>query len=97
MKKVFQQVCKRCIGLDGCFLKGICKGQLFVAVAKDPNNQMYPIAWAVIDTESKVTWKWFMTILKDDLNLGNGSQLTIISDMQKVIEYLSFVYVSCNC
>ena len=62
-----------------------------VAIAKDANKQMYPIAWAVIGTESKLTWKWFMTILKDDLNLGNGSQLTIISDMQKVIEYLSFV------
>ncbi|WMV34527.1 hypothetical protein MTR67_027912 [Solanum verrucosum] len=44
---------------------------------------MYPIAWAVIGTESKLTWKWFMTILQNDLNLGNGSQLTIISDMQK--------------
>ena len=73
------------------FLKGICWGQLLVAVTKDENNQMYPIAWAVIGTESTMTWKWFMTILKDDLNLGNGSQLTIISDMQKVIEYLSFV------
>ncbi|KAG5614302.1 hypothetical protein H5410_014126, partial [Solanum commersonii] len=28
MKKGFQQGCRRCIGLDGCFLKGICKGQL---------------------------------------------------------------------
>ena len=73
------------------FLKGICRGQLLVAVAKDANNQMYPISWTVIDTEIKLTWKWFITILKDDLNLGNGSQLTIISDMQKVIEYLSFV------
>ena len=93
MKKGFQQGCRRRIGLDGCFLKGICRGQLLIVVAKDANNQMYPIAWAVIDTESKLTWKWFMTILKDDLNRGNGSQLTIISDMQKVIEYLSFVYV----
>ncbi|KAH0773922.1 hypothetical protein KY290_011059 [Solanum tuberosum] len=83
MKKGFQQGCRRCIGLDGCFLKGICKDQLLVAVAKDANNQMYPIAWAVIGTESKLTWKWFLTILQNDLNLGDGSQLTIISDMQK--------------
>ncbi|XP_049371081.1 uncharacterized protein LOC125836029 [Solanum verrucosum] len=74
MKKGFQQGCRRCIGLDGCFLKGICKGQLLVVVAKDANNQMYPITWAVIGTESKLTWKWFMTILQDDLNLGDGSQ-----------------------
>ncbi|KAH0755350.1 hypothetical protein KY290_025620 [Solanum tuberosum] len=83
MKKGFQQGCRRYIGLDGCFLKGICKGQLLVVVAKDANNQMYPITWVVIGTECKLTWKWFMTILQDDLNLGDGSQITIISDMQK--------------
>ncbi|KAH0673347.1 hypothetical protein KY284_024434 [Solanum tuberosum] len=79
----FQQGCRRCIGLDGCFLKGICKGQLLVVVAKDANNQMYPITWVVIGTECKLTWKWFITILQDNLNLGDGSQMTIISDMQK--------------
>lgn len=31
--------------MDGCFLKGISKGQLLVAVAKDENNQMLSIAW----------------------------------------------------
>ncbi|KAH0632826.1 hypothetical protein KY284_035612 [Solanum tuberosum] len=39
--------------------------------------------WMVIGIESKLTWKWFMAILQDDLNLGDGSQITIISDMQK--------------
>ncbi|KAM3359008.1 hypothetical protein P3S68_021941 [Capsicum galapagoense] len=44
MKKEFQEGCRKCIGLDGCFLKGVCKGQLLVAIAKDGNNQMFPIA-----------------------------------------------------
>ncbi|XP_055836398.1 uncharacterized protein LOC129905025 [Solanum dulcamara] len=83
MKRGFQQGCGRCIGLDGCCLKEICKGQLLIAVAKDGNNQMFPIAWAVVGTESKDTWRWFMTILQDDLNLGDGSRVNIISDMQK--------------
>ncbi|WMV49366.1 hypothetical protein MTR67_042751 [Solanum verrucosum] len=26
--------CRKCIGLDGCFLKGVCKGQLLVVFAK---------------------------------------------------------------
>ncbi|XP_049389240.1 uncharacterized protein LOC125853564 [Solanum stenotomum] len=30
--------CRKCIGLDGCFLKGVCKGQLLVVVANDENN-----------------------------------------------------------
>ncbi|XP_059283088.1 uncharacterized protein LOC132036727 [Lycium ferocissimum] len=83
MKRGFQPRCRKCIGLDGTFLKGICKGQLLAAVGKDGNNQMFPIAWAVVGTESKDTWRWFMMILREDLNLGAGSQLVIISDMQK--------------
>ncbi|XP_060183295.1 uncharacterized protein LOC132613289 [Lycium barbarum] len=41
--------CRKIIGFDGCFLKGACKGELLVAVEKNENNQMYPIAWAVVD------------------------------------------------
>jgi len=37
LKKAFQN-CRKCIGLDGCFLKGVCRGQLLVVVAKDGNN-----------------------------------------------------------
>ncbi|XP_060212303.1 uncharacterized protein LOC132639941 [Lycium barbarum] len=83
MKLRFMGGCRRCIGLDGCFLKGICKGQLLVAVAKDGNNQMFPIAWVVTGTETKDAWRWFMRILQDDLQLGDGTEVTIISDMQK--------------
>ena len=32
--KGFIEGCRKCIGLDGCFLKGISKGQLLVAIAK---------------------------------------------------------------
>lgn len=53
------------IGLDGCFLKGVIKGQILVVVGRDDNNQMYPIAWAVVDKEITKTWSWF------DLNIGN--------------------------
>ncbi|WMV52837.1 hypothetical protein MTR67_046222 [Solanum verrucosum] len=54
LKKAFQN-CRKCIGLDGCFLKGVCRGQLLVVVAKDGNNQMLPLAWAVVEYEKKET------------------------------------------
>lgn len=73
------------IGFDGCFLKGVCKGQLLVAVCRDGNNQMLPIAWAVVEVENQYTWTWFLELVKNDLELGEGHQLSIISDMQKVI------------
>ncbi|XP_059310018.1 uncharacterized protein LOC132061178 [Lycium ferocissimum] len=82
LKKAFQH-CRKCIGLDGCFLKGVCRGQLLVAVCKDGNNQMLPLAWAVVEYENKSTWTWFIRILKEDLALGDGTHLTLITDMQK--------------
>ncbi|CAI9286024.1 unnamed protein product [Lactuca saligna] len=77
------KVCRRVIGIDGCFLKGICKGELLAVVDRDSNNHMFPIAWAVVTVENKETWKWFLDLLMDDIKRGNGNGLTILSDGHK--------------
>ncbi|XP_073223518.1 uncharacterized protein [Cicer arietinum] len=46
------------IKLDACFLKGEYGGQLIAAVGKDGNNQMIPIAYAVVEAETKDSWRW---------------------------------------
>nr|XP_016496495.1 PREDICTED: uncharacterized protein LOC107815431 [Nicotiana tabacum] len=84
LKKAFLDGCRRCIGFDGYFLKGVCKGQLLVAVCKDGNNQMLPLAWSVVKVENTFNWRWFVNLLKNDLELGDGTELTVITDMQKV-------------
>ncbi|XP_047252248.1 uncharacterized protein LOC124887109 [Capsicum annuum] len=71
------------IGLDVIFLKGKIKGQLLVAVGQDSMNCFYPIAWAVVDKETKRTWTWFLKHLKHLLELQSGKRITFISDMQK--------------
>lgn len=43
LKKAFFEGARRLIGFDGCFLKGVCKGQLLVIVCRDGNNQLLPI------------------------------------------------------
>ena len=35
--------CRPLIGLDGCFLKGVYKGQLLTAVGVDGDGQVFPI------------------------------------------------------
>ncbi|KAL4568417.1 hypothetical protein LXL04_024029 [Taraxacum kok-saghyz] len=75
--------CRRVIGIDGCFLKGICRGGLLSAIGRDANNQMYPLAWAVVSVENKDTWKWFIDLLLNDIDMGNGAGLTFISDQHK--------------
>ena len=71
--------------MDGCFLKTCCKGELLIAIGRDGNNQIFPIAWAIVIVENKVNWIWFLQLLKQDLGISNGDGLTIISDMQKVV------------
>ncbi|GJR27340.1 mutator type transposase [Tanacetum coccineum] len=39
--------------LDGCFLSGPYPGQILTAVGVDPNNGIYPLAYAVVESESK--------------------------------------------
>ena len=83
MKLGFFRGCRPFISIDGCFLKGPFGGQLLVAVGKDGNNQIFPIAWAVVELENTESWSWFMSLLADDLGTTNGSGYTIMSDQQK--------------
>ncbi|RYR48973.1 hypothetical protein Ahy_A07g035175 [Arachis hypogaea] len=41
--------CRKFIGLDGCFLKTPQGGQMLTAIGWDPNDQMLPIAYAVVE------------------------------------------------
>ncbi|CAN1167846.1 hypothetical protein LINPERHAP2_LOCUS27483 [Linum perenne] len=52
LKKGYLMGCRKLFALDGCFLKGEVKGMILTAVGKDGNNQMFPIAWAVVEGEN---------------------------------------------
>nr|KAJ0200024.1 hypothetical protein LSAT_V11C600334040 [Lactuca sativa] len=87
LKKGWKEGCRKIIGLDGYFLKGIYKRALLCAVGRDVNNSIYPNAWAVVCIENKENWKWFLDILIDDLGLNFGYGYSVISD-QHIIIYL---------
>ncbi|XP_019242557.1 PREDICTED: uncharacterized protein LOC109222689, partial [Nicotiana attenuata] len=86
------------IGLDGTFLKGKCKGILLVAMAQDSVKYFYPsLAWAVVDKETGRTWKWFMELLRNSLELEDGEGVTFMSDLQKgLLEAVSNVLPKAN-
>ncbi|XP_058776132.1 uncharacterized protein LOC131650439 [Vicia villosa] len=82
-KKCFK-LCRPIIGLDGCFLKGLSGGQILAAIGTDPNDQMLPISFAVVEGETKDSWSWFLELLIDDLGGREECRTyTFISDQQK--------------
>ena len=63
--------CRPFIGVDACHLKGHYGGQLMTVVAIDPNNQLFPLAFVVVETEMKDSWTWFILKLISDVNAGS--------------------------
>ncbi|KAI3904164.1 hypothetical protein MKW98_019283, partial [Papaver atlanticum] len=53
-------------------------GVLLTAVALDANEQSYPLAFAIVDVESKDSWEWFLCRVHN--LIGNIDDLTVISD-----------------
>ncbi|XP_075092429.1 uncharacterized protein LOC142172662 [Nicotiana tabacum] len=56
LKTGWLEGCRDVIRFDGAFLKGVCKSELLSCIAKDGNNQMYHVAWAVVEKETKNSW-----------------------------------------
>ncbi|XP_021750443.1 uncharacterized protein LOC110716118 [Chenopodium quinoa] len=76
----FKRGCRPVIGVDGCHLKGAFPGMILVAVSLDGNNNIYPVAWAVVEVENKDSWIWFLELLIKDIDKPRGKGLTLMSD-----------------
>ncbi|KAL0323596.1 UNVERIFIED_CONTAM: hypothetical protein Sangu_1978900 [Sesamum angustifolium] len=83
MRDGFIEGCRPLIGLDGCFLKGLFKGQLLAAIGRDPNDNIYPIAVAYVEVEKYDSWEWFLNLLLRDIGSHNERGWAFISDRQK--------------
>ena len=82
-KRGWLQGCRPIIFVDGCHMKTKYKGVLLTAVGIDPNDCIFPLAMGWVEVECTSAWEWFLTTLRDDLNIINTSPFTIMSDKQK--------------
>lgn len=71
--------CRPVVSIDGTFLTGKYKGTLLVAMAADANNQLLPIAYALVESENKHSWLWFLCCLKMGV-IKDREGVCIISD-----------------
>ncbi|KAG6509423.1 hypothetical protein ZIOFF_027413 [Zingiber officinale] len=81
------------IGIDECFLKEKHGGQLLSAVGIDPNNNIFPICYALGERETKDSWTWFLRLLDSDIGFVNQHAWTFMSDKQKgLISAIEFLF-----
>ncbi|KAL4380071.1 hypothetical protein GQ457_02G010930 [Hibiscus cannabinus] len=95
-KKIFHQLfwafkpciegfpfCKRMVQVDGTWLYGRYKHVLLVAVTQDGDRNIFPIAFAIVESESANSWKFFLRNLREHVVREDG--VCLISDRAKGI------------
>ncbi|XP_026436655.1 uncharacterized protein LOC113334669 [Papaver somniferum] len=93
------------IYLDATFLTGRYRGTLMAATCINENNGFYPFAFAIVSTENKDNWFWF---LKNLQQVVDGRQIVFLSDrgegfLQGIPKYFlnsyhsyCFYHIMCN-
>lgn len=67
------------ISIDACFMSGRYQGRLLMACMYDAENQLLPLAFAIVEKESADNWGFFMRWLRLEV-IGNNSFFCVISD-----------------
>ncbi|OIW13812.1 hypothetical protein TanjilG_31701 [Lupinus angustifolius] len=83
----FLNACRPLLGLDRTYLKSKYLGTLLLATGFDGDGALFPLAFGVVDEESDDNWMWFLSELRNllEINTENMPRLTILSDRQKGI------------
>nr|GEY36711.1 hypothetical protein [Tanacetum cinerariifolium] len=68
--------------LDGAFMKRPFLGQVLVAVGLDSNNGIYPLAYALVEAESKSSWCQFLQCLGDEIDMVSFHPLKLCTQVQ---------------
>nr|GEW15226.1 hypothetical protein [Tanacetum cinerariifolium] len=95
LKQGFRACDREILGLDGCFMLGPWPGQILITVEVDANNEIYPVAYAIVEVESMASGCWFLNLLGEDLGIEANFNYIFISDRQKrLIQAIASVFSS---
>ncbi|XP_020873378.1 uncharacterized protein LOC110226354 [Arabidopsis lyrata subsp. lyrata] len=82
---------RRVVVVDGTHLFGKYLGCLLTVSCQDANFQIYPVAFAIVDSETDESWTWFMSKLSEIIK--DGPDLTFVSDRNSsIIKSVGLVY-----
>lgn len=87
------QYMRKVIVIDGTSMKGRYGGVLLSACAQDANFQIFPLAFAVVDSENDNSWEWFFEKLNSfvpdstDLVFVSDRHTSIYNGLEKVSKF----------
>ncbi|XP_076948541.1 uncharacterized protein LOC143620832 [Bidens hawaiensis] len=79
--------CIPVISIDATHLRGTYKGKILMAVSKNTNNMILPIAYTLVDEETNEGWKWFLQQFADNIEDPARRKLCVISDRHAGIKH----------
>ncbi|XP_070007664.1 uncharacterized protein [Nicotiana sylvestris] len=77
--------CRPVIAVDVTFLKSKFCGVLMISVSKDANNQIFPLAFGITESENNNSYEWYFSLLRNAI--GSRENLIFLSDMHQAIAY----------
>ncbi|XP_038993876.1 uncharacterized protein LOC120117707 isoform X2 [Hibiscus syriacus] len=80
----FVQGCRPLLFLNSIPLKSKYQGILLTATAADGDDDVFPVAFAVVDVETNDNWRWFLLQLKSAVS--TSCPLTFVADRQKGLQ-----------
>ncbi|XP_042752114.1 uncharacterized protein LOC122194880 [Lactuca sativa] len=82
--------CRPIVSIDATHLYGKYKGKMMIAMGVDGNNQIFPLAFAIVENESYSSWYWFLNHVKkhvvkerDDICLISDRHSGILKDLYR--------------
>ncbi|ESQ49341.1 hypothetical protein EUTSA_v10020138mg [Eutrema salsugineum] len=76
----FKQGSRPLLFLDNAVLNSKYQGVMFVATASDAEDGVFPVAFAIVDSETEENWLWFLEQLKSALS--EPRRITFVADFQ---------------
>ncbi|XP_074306553.1 uncharacterized protein LOC141641805 [Silene latifolia] len=70
--------CRPVISIDGTHLYGKYKGTLLIAMGIDANSQLFPLAFAIVESENGDSWPWFLACIRRSVT--QRPNICVISD-----------------
>ncbi|XP_077212634.1 uncharacterized protein LOC143847589 isoform X2 [Tasmannia lanceolata] len=81
--RAFNRTLRPLVLMDGTHLKGKYPGILLIACGIDGNNGLFPLAFAIVETEMYESWSWFLNLFRTQFMSARSNAITICSDPQK--------------